>query len=60
MTPIPLSRQIKVIEREIEIRQDVLPRKVARGGMTQQQADHGIATMQAVLESLRRLHRLTE
>lgn len=54
---IPLADQIKCVGREIGLRKNVYPRRVARGQMTDEEATRELATMEAVLESLKRLER---
>ena len=53
MPDITLEQQIKAVARETALRQRIYPRRVARGGMTQREADHELAAMQAVLATLR-------
>lgn len=52
---ITLAAQIAEVAREIAMRRRVYPRQVARGAMRQAEADHLIATMEAVRDSLLRL-----
>lgn len=54
---IPLADQIKCVGREIGLRKNVYPRRVALGKMTDAEATRELATMEAVLESLKRLER---
>jgi hypothetical protein len=54
---IPLSVQIKSVEREIAMRRAVYPKRVATKAMKQETADHEIAAMEAVLGTLRSLER---
>lgn len=49
-----LQEQIDCVRREIGMRERVYPRWVASGKMTQTKADHEIATMREVLETLGR------
>jgi hypothetical protein len=50
---ITIDEQITCVKREIAMRERVYPRYVAQGGkMTQRKADHEIAAMKAVLETL--------
>lgn len=53
--PAPLAAQIREVEREIEMRRQVYPRRVAARAMTQALADRQIAVMEAVLATLRRV-----
>lgn len=53
--PITIERQIAAVRKEISMRNRVFPRWVQAGRMTQQQADDGIAAMQAVQATLERL-----
>jgi hypothetical protein len=52
---IPLSVQIKSVEREIAMRKAVYPTRVAAKKMKQETADHELAAMEAVLGTLKRL-----
>lgn len=47
-----ISEQIAAVEREIKMRRRVYPRWIDSGKLTQQKADHEIACMEAVLETL--------
>lgn len=49
---IPISDQIKCVEREIALRQYVYPKKVLEGKMTEGQKDLEINRMKAVYETL--------
>ena len=51
---IPLAMQIRCVSREIGLRRRVYPRWVADKRMTQADADHEIASMEAVLETLKK------
>lgn len=51
--PIPLAEQIAEAERELHTRLSVYPRRVSNGKMTQAKADQGIATMRAIIDTLR-------
>lgn len=51
--PVPLDRQIKAVERELAMRRRVYPSWVAKGRMSQANADEEIAAMEAVLATLR-------
>lgn len=53
--PVPLAAQIKEVEREIAQRERVYPRWVADGRMPQATANRQIATMRAVLATLKGL-----
>lgn len=53
--PITLADQIECVRREIGMRHRVYPRWVQIGRITQAHADHQIAAMQAVLETLEAL-----
>lgn len=48
-----IEEQIQCIERETGLREFVYPRWVEAERMTQQKADYEIATMRAVLDTLR-------
>jgi hypothetical protein len=52
---VPLSEQIRCIEREIGMRHRVFPRWVTAQRMTQKKADEEILAMQAVLETLQKI-----
>lgn len=54
---IPLSEQIKEVGREIGLRRSVYPGFVQRMKMSQQEADMRIATMEAVLATLKWVER---
>lgn len=49
---IPLGAQIAAVRREIAMRERVYPGWTASGRMTQAKAEHEIAAMKAVLETL--------
>jgi hypothetical protein len=49
-----ITDQIACIERELGMRRVVYPRRVAISSMTQKNADREIATMQCVLDTLRK------
>lgn len=51
----PIEVQIRCVEREISMRQRVYPRYVAKGNMTQHQADNETSCMKAVLNTLKRV-----
>ncbi len=52
---VPLPVQIACVERELRFRRRVYPRWVGEGRMTQAEADHEIAAMEAVLANLKAL-----
>lgn len=52
---VSLARQIEAVEREIRLRRQVFPRRVANGTMTQRLAETEIAAMEAVLATLRKM-----
>ena len=47
-----LDEQIAAVKREIRMRESAYPRFVASRKMSQEKADHEIACMQAVLDTL--------
>lgn len=49
---IPLSDQLAEVRREIGMRRKAYPRWVSLGRMKQEQADRGIAAMEAVRDTL--------
>lgn len=51
-----LADQIAAVKREIAMRRNVYPRRVAEGRMTQAKADHEVAAMLAVLATLEGIH----
>lgn len=53
--PVPLTEQIVCVRRELGFRGRVYPRQVARGRMSQADADHELRAMQAVLTTLESL-----
>jgi hypothetical protein len=53
--PKSIDEQIASVEREIKMREQVYPRRVADRRMTAEKAEHELAAMQAVLETLRSL-----
>lgn len=53
--PPNLADQIACVEREIVMRERVYPRRVGDGKMRQEAADRELATMRAVLATLRKL-----
>lgn len=50
---ITLAEQIKCVERELAMRQNVYGSWVRQGRMKKEKADHEIAAMTAILETLR-------
>jgi hypothetical protein len=52
---VPLHEQIAAAEREVKYREHVYPRWVMAGRMRQDMADRQIATMKAIVETLRGL-----
>jgi hypothetical protein len=52
MASITLEQQIASVKREIAMRERVYPRWVESGRLVQVRADHEIAAMKAVLETL--------
>lgn len=55
MSEISLKEQVRCVGRELGLRRNVYPKWIAKGRMTQEQADREIATMEAVYETLKRL-----
>lgn len=55
-----VTEQITEVEREIETRKRVYPKWVTEKRLTQQQADHRVACMEAALENLRLVRCLVE
>jgi hypothetical protein len=49
---IDIGTQIRAVQREIALRRQVYPKLLAAGRMTQHNADHEIAAMEAVLSTL--------
>lgn len=52
-----LARQIQCVAREIALRRAVYPKFIASGRMKQDRADDEIATMEAVIETLKGLEK---
>ena len=52
--PIPIEQQIAAVAREIAMRKNVYPKWVANGRMKQEKAEHEIAAMEAVIETIKR------
>lgn len=57
MTRFTLDDQIACVRGEIGMRRRVYPGRVASGRMSQKRADHEVACMEAVLETLTALRR---
>jgi hypothetical protein len=53
--PISLADQIACAERELKMRRQVYPRRVGNRLMRQEHAEREIATMEAIIETLRGL-----
>jgi hypothetical protein len=53
--PINLDRQAAAVRREIGLLRHLYPRWVRSGKLSKQQANDGIAAMEAVLQTLERL-----
>lgn len=49
---VPIAEQIACVARELALRRNVYPRQVEAKRLSQSKADHEIAAMQAVLETL--------
>jgi hypothetical protein len=56
---VEIGDQLKAAKREAALRRRVYPRWVAENGMTQAKADHEIAAMDAIVETLERLEKAT-
>ena len=54
---ITIDEQIKAVEREISMRRRVYPRWVENKRMSREKADKEIATMEAVLETLKEVQK---
>ncbi len=52
---VSMDRQIRAVEREIDMRKHVYPKRVADNRMSQQFADEEVAVMEAVLATLKRI-----
>jgi hypothetical protein len=52
MKHVPIEEQITCVKREIAMRNNVYPRRVASGKMKQIQADYEVQRMEAVLRTL--------
>jgi len=50
-----LDEQIKSVGRELGLRRAVYPKFIIKGTMTKSKADHEIACMESVYETLKRL-----
>jgi hypothetical protein len=59
--PVPINQQISAAHRELAIRRKVFPQRVSAGKMRQGEADHEIACMAAIIDTLEwvELHRDT-
>jgi hypothetical protein len=55
MPEISIEAQITCVKRELRFRERSYPRWVSEGKMTQQQADHELAHMKAVLATLEKI-----
>lgn len=55
MADVPLSEQIRAVERELGLRKAVYPRQVSVGRMAADNAHRELAAMQAVLTTLQGL-----
>jgi len=53
--PFSLDDQIQTVQREIEMREQVYPKLVQGGRMTERKADHELQCMRAVLTTLVKL-----
>jgi hypothetical protein len=53
MSEFSLEQQIKSVEREIALRENLYPRQVANGKMRQEESDFHISEMRAVLKTLK-------
>lgn len=53
-----IERQITCAEREVALRKRVYPRFIESGRITKLKADDEIATMEAIVVTLRSMHRL--
>lgn len=52
---ITIQQQLDAAKRELQMRKKVYPRRVERGLMRQTEADYEIATMTAIVETLKPL-----
>jgi hypothetical protein len=52
---VPIGQQIRCIARELALRRNCYPRWVKSGKMKQFEADRELESMEAVLETLKRL-----
>ena len=55
MSDVTLAEKLHSAERELKMRRQVYPRWVARQKMSQEQADHEIRCMEAIVEDYRTL-----
>lgn len=53
--PITMRQQLAAAKRELALRKTVYPRRVAHHDMSQAKADHEIAAMAAIVETLAQL-----
>jgi hypothetical protein len=51
-----LRQQIEEVEREIALRKRVYPKWITRGKLRRSEADYFMGRMEAVLETLQKLH----
>lgn len=51
--PVSIEDQIREVQRELDMRREVYPRRVANKSMTQQRADRQTKVMEAVLDTLK-------
>jgi hypothetical protein len=52
--PVTIFDEVECVEREVRLREQVYPRRVSQGKMTQAQATRELARMRAVLARLQR------
>ncbi len=57
---LALAIQIECVKRELRIRRQVYPERVARKAMSQAKADQEIEAMASVLETLQSLHSIPD
>lgn len=53
MTAIPINTQIALQEDQVAFVREEMPKAVARGTVSQSYADHKIATIEAILNTLK-------
>lgn len=51
--PVSIEDQIREVQRELDMRREVYPRRVAKRAMTQQKADRQTKVLEAVLDTLK-------